>query len=91
MTTWREVRLDEVADVTVGHVGPMATEYLPSGVPFLRSQNIQPLRLGLEGVKFISEAFTVASGSPCSGRGMSPSFEPASQAQRCRFRQGYPR
>ena len=36
---WREVVLEEVAeDVTVGHVGPMASEYVMGGIPFAYSK-----------------------------------------------------
>lgn len=55
---WIDVLLEEVADdVTVGHVGPMASEYVLSGIPFLRSQNVEPLRINLEDVKFITAGF----------------------------------
>lgn len=43
--------------VTVGHVGPMKDEYVDSGVPFLRSQNVRPNRYDPEGLKFISPEF----------------------------------
>ena len=34
---WRDVALEDVADeLTVGFVGPMASEYVDSGIPFLR-------------------------------------------------------
>ncbi len=55
---WAVFKLQEVCrHITVGHVGPMADQYLPEGVPFLRSQNIQPFRLALDDVKFISAEF----------------------------------
>src|SRR5215510_5312830 len=55
---WREVVLEEVAeDVTVGHVGPMASEYVMGGIPFLRSQNVEPLRINDSDLKFITPAF----------------------------------
>jgi type I restriction enzyme S subunit len=44
-------------EITVGHVGPMKTEYKPSGVPFLRSQNIRPFQVSMENAMFIDEAF----------------------------------
>ncbi len=51
-------RLEEVCtDITVGHVGSMAKEYRPEGVPFLRSQNIRPFRVSLDNMVFIDEAF----------------------------------
>jgi type I restriction enzyme, S subunit len=43
--------------VTVGHVGPMRREYQPSGIPFLRSQNVRENRFDPEGLLFISEKF----------------------------------
>lgn len=55
---WPVVQLDEVADdITVGHVGPMATEYVSTGVPFLRSQNVEPFRVSLDDVKFVGRDF----------------------------------
>jgi type I restriction enzyme S subunit len=55
---WREVSLQDVAtDVTVGHVGPMASEYVERGIPFLRSQNVEPLRINETDLKFITSEF----------------------------------
>jgi type I restriction enzyme, S subunit len=55
---WAVFKLEEVCQhITVGHVGPMADQYLPQGIPFLRSQNILPFRLALDDVKFISAGF----------------------------------
>jgi type I restriction enzyme S subunit len=55
---WREVRLEDVCEyITVGHVGPMANEYVPDGIPFLRSQNILPYRVNCFDVKYISPEF----------------------------------
>jgi len=55
---WREVLLEDVAaHLTVGHVGPMAAEYVPVGIPFLRSQNVEVLRINDSDLKFISPAF----------------------------------
>jgi len=55
---WREIALGEVAaDLTVGYVGPMASEYVPSGIPFLRSQNVEPFRVNHKDLKFISVSF----------------------------------
>ncbi len=55
---WREVTLEEVArEITVGHVGPMASEYVPNGIPFLRSQNVEYLRINTEDIKFITPEF----------------------------------
>ena len=35
----------------------MASEYVPAGVPFLRSQNVEPFRITLDDVKHISPEF----------------------------------
>ncbi len=57
-TTWPTVPLDDLCDrITVGHVGSMASEYQDEGVPMLRSQNIQPFRIEMAGIKFISPSF----------------------------------
>lgn len=53
----KTVPLEEVARLTVGFVGPMKAEYRQTGVPFLRSQNVQPHRLALDDVLHISEEF----------------------------------
>ncbi len=58
MSQWREVLLEDLADeLTVGYVGPMASEYVPSGIPFLRSQNVEPLRVIQDDIKFITPEF----------------------------------
>ena len=55
---WPIVSLDEVCeDLTVGHVGPMASEYMDCGVPFLRSQDVLPYRLDFENAKRIGLEF----------------------------------
>lgn len=55
---WQEVKLGDIAEyVTVGYVGPMAHEYLASGIPFLRSQDIKPYRIDFTDITYISEAF----------------------------------
>ena len=55
---WPTVRLEEVCEyITVGHVGPMADQYLESGIPFLRSQNVRPFRFDPSELKFISRTF----------------------------------
>lgn len=55
---WEVVALEQVAEeITVGHVGPMATAYKSNGIPFLRSQNVEPGRILLDEVKFIDEEF----------------------------------
>ena len=55
---WRKVKLKEVCrEITVGHVGSMAKEYVDEGIPFLRSQNILPFSLDLSSVKYITPDF----------------------------------
>lgn len=55
---WQDVFLEEVADeITVGFVGSMTSEYVKEGIPFLRSKNIEPLRVNKDDLKFITDAF----------------------------------
>ncbi|WP_369856806.1 restriction endonuclease subunit S [Candidatus Thalassolituus haligoni] len=55
---WRKVKLEEVAsEVTVGYVGSMTSEYIESGVPFLRSKNVDPFTVNLDDIKYISPEF----------------------------------
>jgi type I restriction enzyme, S subunit len=55
---WHDVLLDDVADeLTVGYVGPMASEYVDFGVPFLRSQNVEAMRVNQADLKFITREF----------------------------------
>ena len=58
MSEWPVKRLEELcADLTVGHVGSMASQYVAEGIPFLRSQNVRKGRLDLRGLKYISPEF----------------------------------
>jgi type I restriction enzyme S subunit len=55
---WQDVALEDVADeLTVGYVGPMASEYVGDGVPFLRSMNVDPLRINKNDLRFITPEF----------------------------------
>ena len=55
---WHDVLLEDVSnDITVGYVGPMTSEYVPSGVPFLRSKNVERFGLDWNDMKYISRAF----------------------------------
>lgn len=55
---WPVEKLESLCKrVTVGHVGPMATEYVEGGVTFLRGQNIKRGKLDLSSVLFVSENF----------------------------------
>jgi type I restriction enzyme S subunit len=58
MTEWRESVLGDLCTrVTVGHVGKMSTEYVPDGVPFLRSQNVRPFVIDKRGLLYIGDDF----------------------------------
>jgi type I restriction enzyme S subunit len=48
--------------ITVGHVGSMANLYKPTGIPFLRSQNIRPFSVSMSNMVFIDEDFHAALG-----------------------------
>lgn len=55
---WVERQLGSLCqELTVGHVGPMKTEYKETGVPFLRSQNIRPFSVVMENIMFIDDQF----------------------------------
>jgi type I restriction enzyme, S subunit len=55
---WRTVQLSQVAsEVTVGFVGTMANEYIDSGIPFLRSLNIDKFKIDTADIKYISPDF----------------------------------
>jgi len=55
---WESEKLEDVCDeITVGYVGPMASEYNQDGVLFLRSLNIKPFRIDLNEVKYVSPEF----------------------------------
>lgn len=55
---WTWTTFEQIAKrVTVGHVGPMKHEYIGTGVPFLRSQNVRENRFDPEGLRFISQRF----------------------------------
>jgi type I restriction enzyme S subunit len=55
---WRQATFSEVCtEITVGFVGSMAREYVPSGIPFLRSMNIRAFRFDPKGIQFITPEF----------------------------------
>ena len=54
---WRTVALGSVADLTVGFVGTMASNYTETGIPFLRSTNIEPFDIKRDDIKYISSNF----------------------------------
>lgn len=58
MSEWTSIPLEDLADdITVGFVGSMTQEYVESGVPFLRSKNIEPYRINLDDLCYISSEF----------------------------------
>ncbi len=55
---WKDMALESLcSQITVGHVGSMASKYKPSGIPFLRSQNILPNEISLDNVVYIDKHF----------------------------------
>jgi type I restriction enzyme S subunit len=55
---WAWSSWENLADrVTVGHVGPMKSEYVSDGIPFLRSQNVRENRFDPKGLLYISSDF----------------------------------
>ncbi|HBO2943213.1 TPA: restriction endonuclease subunit S [Pseudomonas aeruginosa] len=55
---WPLKELELIAnEVTVGYVGPMASEYVEDGVPFLRSLNIEPFRINANEIKYVTPEF----------------------------------
>ena len=56
-SNWPLVKLEEVAELTVGFVGTMAKHYTQDGVTFLRSTNIDPFDIKFDDIKFISSEF----------------------------------
>ena len=55
---WRHTTFADVcSEITVGFVGKMSSEYVDSGVPFLRSMNVREFRFDAKGLKFIAPAF----------------------------------
>ena len=56
--SWQWTTFEKVScEITVGYVGPMAKEYVDSGVPFLRSLNVRRFRFDPTGLKFIRPEF----------------------------------
>jgi type I restriction enzyme, S subunit len=56
--TWVYVSAETCAwEVTVGYVGPMRSEYVPTGIPFLRSQNVRENRYDSKDLVFIRRSF----------------------------------
>jgi type I restriction enzyme S subunit len=56
--SWPMARLEDICEyITVGHVGSMVNEYRPTGIPFLRSQNVRPFQFDPSELKFISPEF----------------------------------
>lgn len=55
---WVEKRFSDLCThITVGHVGPMKQHYRPTGISFLRSQNIRPFAIDTNNLIFIDPDF----------------------------------
>jgi type I restriction enzyme S subunit len=57
---WEEKKLKEISEcVSVGYVGETSSFYCDEddGVPFVRSQNVRPGRLELDGVRYVTKEF----------------------------------
>jgi len=55
---WTWASFEEISErVTVGFVSSMRNEYLETGIPFLRSQNVRKNRFDEKGLKFVSQEF----------------------------------
>lgn len=55
---WTQTMFGEICrEITVGYVGKMADQYQEEGVPFLRSQNVRPMRFSPENILYISKEF----------------------------------
>ena len=58
MSDWEEYLLEDLADeITVGFVGSMADEYVEKGITFLRSKNVDPHRINLDDIRYITPKF----------------------------------
>jgi type I restriction enzyme, S subunit len=58
MSEWSSILLEDLSDdITVGFVGSMTQEYVETGIPFLRSKNIEPYRINVDDLRYISEEF----------------------------------
>ena len=55
---WTWATFEQLSErVTVGFVGSMKHEYVASGIPFLRGQNVRENRFCAEGLLYVSRAF----------------------------------
>ncbi|MFP3996376.1 restriction endonuclease subunit S [Pseudomonas capeferrum] len=55
---WTQTMFGEICrEITVGYVGKMADQYQEEGVPFLRSQNVRPMRFSPDNILYISKEF----------------------------------
>jgi type I restriction enzyme S subunit len=58
MTFWPTQKLASLCrEITVGYVSKMSDQYVPTGIPFLRSQDIEPGRIRTDALKFIPQSF----------------------------------
>lgn len=54
----KRVKLEDIAELTVGFVGNMAKQYTKEGVKFLRSLNIKPYRIVEDDLRYVSKEFS---------------------------------
>lgn len=54
----KRVKLGDIAEITVGYVGIMKSEYVSSGIPFFRSLNVNPYSIDESDLLYISEEFS---------------------------------
>jgi type I restriction enzyme S subunit len=58
MSKWPTVELASACrEITVGYVSKMSDQYISSGIPFLRSQDVAPGYIRTDDLKFISPTF----------------------------------
>lgn len=56
MNNWPHRKISDMSEkITVGFVGSMSHLFQNTGIPLLRGQNIQPYKLNLKSLKYISE------------------------------------
>jgi type I restriction enzyme S subunit len=58
LTDWQDTSFEGASEyITVGHVGKMSSEYVETGIPFLRSLNVRPFKFDRANLRYISEKF----------------------------------
>lgn len=58
LSGWNQTHFGEICrEITVGHVGKMIDQYREEGIPFLRSQNVRPLKFSSKNILYVSKEF----------------------------------